>query len=101
MAEIITQAIIQEFKDRMHIDEEEDGNLSRILKASYADLTKICGDYGITDERFKELVFERSRYAYNDALEYFYNNFITQINNLNIDKVLEAIEIEGDSNATI
>lgn len=97
MADIITPEILQEFKDRMHLDDDENGNLLRILKASYADLTKICGDYEITDERFKELVFERSRYVYNDALEYFYTNFLTQINNLNLGKALDEIKLEGDT----
>jgi len=91
----ITQAVVEEFKERMHLDDDEDGNLSRILKASFADLTRICGNYNITDEVFKELVFERSRYAYNDALEYFYSNFLTQLNNLSLNKVLESSE--GDS----
>ncbi|MEF2965039.1 hypothetical protein V3851_04280 [Paenibacillus sp. M1] len=99
MADVITPAILKEFKDRMHLDDGEDENLLRILRASNEDLVKICGEHDIVNERFKELVFERSRYAYNDALEYFYTNFLTQINNLNLDKVLEAIVIEGDSNA--
>lgn len=102
MADVITPAILQEFMDRMHLDDGEDDNLLRILKASNEDLVSICGDYDIAaNERFKELVFERSRYAYNDALEYFYTNFLTQINNLNLGKALESIEIGGDSNATI
>lgn len=97
MAVIITPDVLQEFKDRMHLDDDEDNNLTRILKASADDLLKICGEYDInTDERFKELVFERSRYVYNDALEYFYTNFLTQINNLNLDKALEAIIVEGE-----
>lgn len=101
MPDVITPAILKEFKDRMHLDDGEDDNLLRILKASNDDLTVICGDYDIsTNERFKELVFERSRYAYNDALEFFYTNFLTQINNLNLGKALEAIEIEGDLDAT-
>ncbi|MEF2247744.1 hypothetical protein [Paenibacillus sp. IITD108] len=97
---VITQEIVDEFMLRMHLDDDEDGNLLRILKASQNDLIRICGDYDInSDEVFKELVFERSRYAYNDALEYFYTNFLTHINNLNLAKALEAIE--GDSDATI
>lgn len=101
MTDVITPEILKEFKDRMHLDDGEDGNLLRILKASNEDLVIICGDYDIsTNERFKELVFERSRYAYNDALEYFYTNFLTQINNLNLGNALEAIKIEGDSDAT-
>ncbi|WP_144940124.1 hypothetical protein [Paenibacillus sp. 32O-W] len=96
MSQVITQEIVEEFKLRMHLDGDEDGNLARILKASHADLTRICGDYDLTDEVFKELVFERSRYAYNDALEYFYTNFLTQINNLMVAKALET----GDSDET-
>ena len=78
----ITPEIVEEFKRRMHLDDDEDGNLKRILEASYADLTRICGGYDLSDPVFRELVFERSRYTYNDALEYFHTNFITQINNL-------------------
>lgn len=101
MADAITPAILKEFKERMHLDDGEEDNLLRILKASHDDLSSICGDYDIgTSERFKELVFERSRYAYNDALEYFYTNFLTQINNLNLGKALESINVEGDSDAT-
>lgn len=101
MADVITPEVLQEFKDRMHLDDGEDDNLMRILKASNEDLKVICGEYDInTHERFKELVFERSRYAYNDALEYFCTNFLTQINNLNLDKTLESIVVEGDTDAT-
>jgi hypothetical protein len=65
-------------------------------------LTKTCGDYDIIiDEDFKELVFERSRYVYNDALEYFNTNFISEINNLSIGKALEEIVLDGDPNATV
>ncbi|WP_397376527.1 hypothetical protein [Paenibacillus sp. MER 180] len=86
----------------MRLDDGEDDNLMRMLKASCDDLIEICGEYDIlTDERFKELVFERARYVYNDALEYFHNNFQTQITNLNLGKALESIKIEGDSTATI
>ncbi|HIW32447.1 MAG TPA: hypothetical protein IAA29_06650 [Candidatus Paenibacillus intestinavium] len=92
--EMITPQIVEEFMLRMHLDYDEDGNLERILKASYADLRRRCGDYELIDETFKELVFERSRYAYNDALEYFSDNFLTEINNLMLFKALE-----GDSDA--
>ncbi|MGN7308594.1 MULTISPECIES: hypothetical protein [Bacillales] len=79
----------------MHLDDEEDGNLLRILKASNDDLVRVCGDYDIqTHEVFKELVFERSRYVYNDALEYFNINFLTQINNLMLDKALSEVDAD-------
>lgn len=91
----ITPELLSEFKERMKLGDDEDDNLTRILKASNDDLQRICGDYDInTHEVFKELVFERSRYVYNDALEYFHANFLTQLNNLNIAKALESSEVD-------
>jgi hypothetical protein len=93
----ITDEILNEFKERMHLGDHEDENLRRILSASEKALKKACGDYDINDdEDFKELVFERSRYVYNDALEYFNDNFLSQINTLGLNKALEE-----DADATI
>jgi hypothetical protein len=98
----ITDGILTEFKERMHLGDHEDENLKRILSASNTALKKACGDYDInTDATFKELVFERSRYVYNDALEFFATNFITEINNLSLGKALEEIVLEDDSNAGV
>jgi hypothetical protein len=99
----ITFEVLTEFKQRMHFDGfDEDDNLIRILTASVIALKRACGEYDInTDESFKELVFERSRYVYNDALEYFNTNFITEINNLSLGKALEEIVLEEETNATI
>lgn len=90
MDEVITQEIVEEFMLRMHLDDDEDGNLKNILEASYEDLRDKCGNYEMTDKRFKELVFERARYVYNDALEYFDTNFLSQINSLAIKKAIES-----------
>ncbi|MED0959550.1 hypothetical protein SAMN04487920_104285 [Bacillus mycoides] len=93
----ILDEILQEFKERMHLGDEEDDNLKRILSTSNKSLLRVCGDYDLNnDEEFKELVFERSRYVYNDALEYFDKNFLSQINSLGIDKALEEIKLAGD-----
>ncbi|GAB6251557.1 TPA: hypothetical protein QCU24_004180 [Bacillus cereus] len=97
METVISNEILQEFKDRMHLGDEEDDNLKRILSTSNKALIRVCGNYDINkDEEFKELVFERSRYVYNDALEYFDKNFLSQINSLGIDKALEEIKLDGD-----
>ncbi|QDQ07740.1 hypothetical protein [Bacillus sp. BD59S] len=97
MDTVISTEILQEFKDRMHLGDDEDDNLKRILSTSNKALLRICGSYDINnDEEFKELVFERSRYVYNDALEYFDKNFLSQINSLGIDKALEEIKLDGD-----
>lgn len=97
---MIASDILIQFKERMHLEGDEDANLGRILSASEKELKRICGDYDIEqDEVFKELVFERSRYVYNDALEYFNKNFLTEINNLGMAKALD--EIVGETIATI
>ncbi|HGO9414826.1 hypothetical protein PDN28_23895 [Bacillus cereus] len=97
MDTVISTEILQEFKDRMHLGDDEDDNLKRILSTSNKALLRICGNYDLNkDEEFKELVFERSRYVYNDALEYFDKNFLSQINSLGIDKALEEIKLDGD-----
>ncbi|PED84301.1 hypothetical protein CON65_02380 [Bacillus pseudomycoides] len=97
MDTVISNEILQEFKERMHLGDEEDDNLRRILSASNEDLVRVCGNYDLNnDEVFKELVFERSRYVYNDALEYFEQNFLSRINSLSIDKALEEIKVDGD-----
>ncbi|WP_265939774.1 hypothetical protein [Bacillus thuringiensis] len=97
MNTVISIEILQQFKDRMHLGDEEDDNLKGILSTSNKALLRICGNYDLNkDEEFKELVFERSRYVYNDALEYFDKNFLSQINSLGIDKALEEIKLDGD-----
>ncbi|PFQ07215.1 hypothetical protein [Bacillus cereus] len=97
MDKVISNEILQQFKDRMHLGDEEDDNLKRILSTSNKALLRVCGNYDLNkDEEFKELVFERSRYVYNDALEYFDKNFLNQINSLGIDKALEEIKLDGD-----
>ncbi|MBT0793207.1 hypothetical protein KHU47_27945 [Bacillus cereus] len=97
MNTVISNEILQQFKDRMHLGDEEDDNLKRILSTSNKALLRVCGDYDLNnDEEFKELIFERSRYVYNDALEYFDKNFLSQINSLGIDKALEEIKLDGD-----
>lgn len=97
----ITPLELIEFKNRMRLeDNDDDENLTRILSASLFALKRECGDYDMTDESFKELVFERSRYAYNDALEYFNTNFLSQITSLGVAKALEEIKV-GECDATI
>jgi len=99
---IITPDILLEFKNRMHLGDHEDKNLISILSKSVTALNRACGDYDIkTHEEFRELVFERSRYVYNDALEYFNENFLSQINGLAVSKALEEITLEGDTDEAV
>ncbi|WP_425451872.1 phage gp6-like head-tail connector protein [Paraliobacillus ryukyuensis] len=87
----ITPELIQTFKERMHISHSgEDDNLTRLLSFSVAFVESTCGSFDLTGEtnldiRAKELVLERTRYAYNDAVEYFDDNFQSDILGLGLD----------------
>lgn len=65
------------FKNRMKIfSSSEDDYLKGILSASFLRIEQLVGNYDQEDDlNFVELVFERGRYAYNDSLEYFEDNF--------------------------
>lgn len=99
----ITLEVVEEFKMRMKLGDDEDGNLKSILENSAEDLIVKCGQFDIaTSKRFKELVFERSRYVYNDALEFFNANFLSQILSLSLEYALTTSPtVEGKSDATI
>lgn len=91
----ITDRLVYDFKERMRIGDYEDDNLKRILEACEQDLLSKCGDYDIeTEYVFRELVFERARYVYNDSLEFFQANFQSQINALGMEKALSAILVD-------
>lgn len=85
----------------MHISHNsEDDNLKRLLSLSIRAIKASCGDFDIygekdTDERAKELVFERTRYAYNDTLEYFIGNFISEITSLALSLIPESSETDA------
>lgn len=78
---------LEEFKRRMKISHSsEDMMLIGILEESYEDLRRLIGDFNMESYvSGKELVFERSRYVYNDSLEYFYDNFQQRIMDLSLD----------------
>lgn len=82
----ITPGLVEEFKDRMHISHNtEDDNLERHLRNSAAAIKRMVGDVDI-EKNFeaRELVIERARYAYNDSLEFFEDNFLGQITALGL-----------------
>jgi hypothetical protein len=96
--EVVTPELLEEFKERMHITHDEDDNLIRLLSFSIADIKFKCGPFEIEkNDIARELVLERTRYTYNDALEYFNSNFLSQINSLAMSIAFE----EGEADATI
>lgn len=88
---MVTTDLLEEFKDRMHISHSsEDSNLEKLLSFSVSYVKSKCGDFepggkNINDKQATELVLERTRYAYNDALEYFEDNFLSEIFSLGIE----------------
>lgn len=73
----------------MHIFHDgEDDNLKQLLSFSIAFVRERGGDLESDSDSLgllaKELVLERTRYAYNDSLEYFEDNFLSEIISLSI-----------------
>lgn len=98
--------LLKEFKDRMHFTHSsEDESLKRLLSLSYSAITSMVGAFDIdVNARARELVLERTRYVYSEALEFFNANFSSEITSVQLEVALEEITldvVEGDSDATI
>lgn len=96
---MVTDKIIEEFKERMRISHNEDDNLKRLLSSSVAYVISRCGPFdmdgeAVIDIRAKELVIERTRYSYNDAVEFFEDNFLSDITSLGIDIAMAGEEVD-------
>ena len=93
---MISDEVLKEFKSRMRISHSiEDDNIKNILEMSYEDLKNRCGDFDIEEYlRGRELVFERSRYVYNDSLEFFEDNFLSEITSI-------GLELVGDTDDSV
>lgn len=95
---MVTEKLLKEFKEEMNISHSsEDDKLKGLLSRSIIYVESKCGRFNIegdrhTDIRAKELVFNRARYAYNDAVEYFEDNFLSEITSLGIEMAGEFNE---------
>jgi hypothetical protein len=109
--ETVSSELLKQFKDRMHFSHSsEDDNLTRLLSFSITAIKGMIGDRVNVDESTlsnvlaRELVIERTRYAYNEATEYFIENFSRDISTAQLAYALEEIPdepLEGDADATI
>ncbi|EGO2806215.1 hypothetical protein DW622_04950 [Enterococcus faecalis] len=75
----------------------EDESLTEILAASFLRLDSLINPVKPeSDLTFIELVFERSRYSYNDSLEFFETNFqpdiLAQSLKLYAKKIVNGVE---------
>ena len=62
----------------------EDANLSRMLTSSERAILDLTDSFDASDSRVEELILERSRYLYNDQVEFFYANFQGEILELSL-----------------
>lgn len=77
--------------------------MKELLSFSVAYVEDKCGSFDIDgenniDKRARELVLERTRYAYNDAVEYFDDNFQSDILGLGLDMTFAK---EGETDETV
>ena len=78
--------LLDAFKERMRIFHSgEDENLSRMLESSQAVVYRLIGNREIHEYQIRELILERARYAYNDQVEFFYENFKVDLLALSLD----------------
>lgn len=89
--------ILDEFKSRMHIfHKAEDESLKNILSISYEVIQNECGTFNIEKDNIgKELVMERSRYVYNEQLQFFNRNYSTLITEFGV--LNQIYRCEGDT----
>lgn len=95
---MITEEIIDQFKKRMRIyHESEDDSIKQMLESSFIVVKNLCGEFEIKDNaEGKELVFERTRYLYNDNVEFFEQNFLSRIHAFGYTLRFDAEEVNDD-----
>ncbi|MDT2858120.1 MULTISPECIES: hypothetical protein [Lactococcus] len=98
-AETWADANLNSFKQRMRIstnDSDELANLTDMLIASYTSILRLVGVPDASDPEVKELIFERSRYTYNDALDEFKENYAQNIRDVFLANQPEESEESDD-----
>lgn len=89
--------LLKLFKQRMRIGyDTDDENLKAILESSVSAIEKLTGSDDLTDPAIRELVIERSRYVYNDSLEFFYDNFINDLGTASIANLKKVTDDEAN-----
>ena len=98
-AEIWASSNLKSFKQRMRInteDPDEITNLTKMLIASYTSILRLVGVSDATDPEVEELIYERSRYTYNDALDEFKENYSQNIRDVFLANQPEESEESDD-----
>lgn len=91
------EVLLQLFKQRMRISyDTDDENLEAILDSSVSAIGKLTGSEDISNPMIRELVIERSRYVFNDSLEFFYDNFINDLGTASIANLKAVTDDEAN-----
>ena len=78
MEKTLDETLLEDVKSRLRITwNDEDEQINKTIKRGKAYLQKLCGTSFSFDEenQVKQLLIERCRYEYNNALEDFEKNF--------------------------
>lgn len=89
---MITEAHVNEMKRRLKIfHEAENNHIKSLLEHSYDDIKYRCQSFDMDEnKRGAELVYERTRYAYNDSLEFFNENFLSNMTSFALENMKEV-----------
>ena len=83
LSEENVEELVIKLKRRMKIVyKTEDDYLKDIIEQSYEDIVTKVGTDDLENRRVVQMIIERAKYSYDDALEFFDANFYGQLLNL-------------------
>lgn len=87
---IISEKMLASFKSYAKVNHtSEDEYLKDLIAKSYANLQSRFGDFDIESNLVgRDLVFARTRYAYEDLTEYFNDNYRDDLINFGLNNVV-------------
>lgn len=88
----ITDEHVKHFKKMNKIyHSHEDEMIKELLKASYYFIESKCGAFNMDKNRQgAELVYNRSRYAYNESVEFFDQNFMSLVTSFSLSNLKDT-----------
>lgn len=85
---MISDEVLNKFKQRMRINyDTDDDNLRSMLERSFIVVSQLCGAFDLNSDEPLDvygtfLTLEHARYTFNDDVEFFIENFQSDLQNL-------------------